>query len=495
ALTPPAPPPPPPVPVVGLDGEPEGRHAEADGAEPDAVFVAEAAAGASGEDVARIAAGPERTPPPRGDGVPSRTNSDRATVADEAAPVMETADPEPPAPGDGEAAPRAPEARTVRTETPVMTAAAVLMTASTMTGGATSPSGPTPPRAGTDADVRSPREPLAGREAHGGPAPVDFEHALPRVADPRAQAVVGVLRELLDGTGTGGGDGPGPLPVDPLPGAIAGRVSRAIAEAPVAGQTQLEADRGAVDDAVPAERTNATGGDRAGWQRDAAPPRAAPVEVLAPEAMAKAPMHVPAGAPPVAVPVAARGVDPHRDPPTTGPTASEPPDLSSQGSAFAPAAMVQPRPGAPASGAPVMPAAPAAPPEPLPQPMGSSSQVTVVLDEALAGANRIRVALRGDVVHATIVADVAAAAALTQRLPELQRSLRDRGFSDAQLSVRVLGAESVGAPAGVRPEPAPTTANTGDSRSEADPRAGRRRADPDGRQRQPSRDPEPEEFA
>jgi hypothetical protein len=127
--------------------------------------------------------------------------------------------------------------------------------------------------------------------------------------------------------------------------------------------------------------------------------------------------------------------------------------------------------------------------------MVPTSQVTVVLDEALAGANRIRVALRGDVVHATIVADVAAAVALTQRLPELQRALRDRGFGDAQLSVRVLGAESVAAPAGLRTESTSPASSTADARNEPESRPGQRRADPDGRQRQHHRHPEPEESA
>jgi len=136
--------------------------------------------------------------------------------------------------------------------------------------------------------------------------------------------------------------------------------------------------------------------------------------------------------------------------------------------------------------------APVAAPDPAP-PASPASQVTVVLDQALSGANRIVVALRGDVVHATIVADVAAAVALTQRLPELQRSLRDRGFSDAQVSVRVLGADVVGAPAALRTEAAASTGQTSDSRHDSDPRSGQRRADPDGRQKQQSPHHEPEE--
>jgi hypothetical protein len=133
--------------------------------------------------------------------------------------------------------------------------------------------------------------------------------------------------------------------------------------------------------------------------------------------------------------------------------------------------------------------------EPPPVPASATSQVTVVLDQGMAGASRIRVALRGDVVHATIMADVAAAATLTQRLPELQRALRDRGFSDAQLSVRVLGAESVGTIPGARLEsPAPTSSNA-ESRHESDGRFGQRRSDPDGRHRQSPRHPEPEEPA
>ncbi|MDZ4675837.1 MAG: flagellar hook-length control protein FliK [Gemmatimonadota bacterium] len=137
----------------------------------------------------------------------------------------------------------------------------------------------------------------------------------------------------------------------------------------------------------------------------------------------------------------------------------------------------------------------AAPPEPPALPSQPGSQVTVILDSEIAGATRIRVALRGDVVHATIVADVAAAVTLTQRLPELQRALRDRGFSDAQLSVRVLGAESVVAPGAIRTESSTAASNNADARNDSEPRQGQRRADPDGKQRQQSRHPEPEESA
>jgi hypothetical protein len=133
--------------------------------------------------------------------------------------------------------------------------------------------------------------------------------------------------------------------------------------------------------------------------------------------------------------------------------------------------------------------------EPPPVPASITSQVTVVLDQGMAGASRIRVVLRGDVVHATIMADVAGAAALTQRLPELQRALRDRGFSDAQLSVRVLGAESVGTVPGARLESPVPTSSSAESRHESEGRFGQRRPDPDGRHRQSPRHPEPEEPA
>lgn len=180
------------------------------------------------------------------------------------------------------------------------------------------------------------------------------------------------------------------------------------------------------------------------------------------------------------------------------PTAHAPRDASAtatQPAIVAPVAPMAMRPMSAARATPVGEMPMAAPPEPPTPPLQPDSQVTVVLDSAIAGANRIRVALRGDVVHATIVADVAAAVALTQRLPELQRALRDRGFTDAQLSVRVLGAEGVAAPAAMRTESTNGTSSPADARNESEPRQGQRRADPDGRQRQQSRHPEPEESA
>jgi hypothetical protein len=44
-------------------------------------------------------------------------------------------------------------------------------------------------------------------------------------------------------------------------------------------------------------------------------------------------------------------------------------------------------------------------------------------------------------VHATILADAASAAGFERALPELRKSLGERGFNDAQVSVRVVGAD------------------------------------------------------
>lgn len=130
-------------------------------------------------------------------------------------------------------------------------------------------------------------------------------------------------------------------------------------------------------------------------------------------------------------------------------------------------------------------------PSPAPAP---SSSVTIQLDPGTTGATRLRVALRGDVVHATIVADAVGAGALALRMPELQRALRDRGFADAQLTVRTQGVEGTATLAAPRLEPSAAAPDSGQTRDGAEQRAGQRRSNQDDRPRQQQRDPEPEEY-
>ncbi len=67
--------------------------------------------------------------------------------------------------------------------------------------------------------------------------------------------------------------------------------------------------------------------------------------------------------------------------------------------------------------------------------MQPSSQVTLELDPAM-GAGRVRVAIRGDTVHATIIAADGNVAALNDQVHELRRALESRGFAEAHVAVR-----------------------------------------------------------
>ena len=72
----------------------------------------------------------------------------------------------------------------------------------------------------------------------------------------------------------------------------------------------------------------------------------------------------------------------------------------------------------------------------LPAPRGAAAHATLELDAEKTGASRIRIAVQGSQVRATITASEFGAANLDRQLPELRRSLEDRGFSDIRLSVR-----------------------------------------------------------
>ena len=67
--------------------------------------------------------------------------------------------------------------------------------------------------------------------------------------------------------------------------------------------------------------------------------------------------------------------------------------------------------------------------------------VTLQVNAPDGSVARVRVALVGENVRATIVAEPAAASMLEAALPELHRALGDRGFHDSQLSIRTMVAE------------------------------------------------------
>lgn len=98
----------------------------------------------------------------------------------------------------------------------------------------------------------------------------------------------------------------------------------------------------------------------------------------------------------------------------------------SRASSAAPAAVVAP---------PVM-----AQPDPPPTP-ATPQTVTVRFDGPGGSESRIRVSVRGDLVHATILTDAQSAPRLEQSLPELQRALADRGFSESRVSVRIMATD------------------------------------------------------
>lgn len=111
----------------------------------------------------------------------------------------------------------------------------------------------------------------------------------------------------------------------------------------------------------------------------------------------------------------------------------------------------------------------------------STSQVTMDLDPAVGVLGKIRVAVRGDAVFATITTQNTDATALGQRAHELRQALEQRGFNDARVTVRTPGTDD--APAAViatsvsdlRPRDlAPSSSAKSNSDSQQQPRGERR---------------------
>lgn len=112
-----------------------------------------------------------------------------------------------------------------------------------------------------------------------------------------------------------------------------------------------------------------------------------------------------------------------------------------------------------ASTAPTGGVAPAVAPTPDQPPAPPPPQtVTVRFDGPTGSEHRIRVSIRGDLVHATILTDAQSAPRLEQSLPELQRALADRGFSESRVSVRIMASDGSQSPA-ARTEAAPSDAS------------------------------------
>ncbi len=110
----------------------------------------------------------------------------------------------------------------------------------------------------------------------------------------------------------------------------------------------------------------------------------------------------------------------------------------------------------------------------------STSQVTMDLDPAVGILGKIRVAVRGETVHATITTKDADAVAMGARAHELRVALEERGFSDARVTVRSTASDD--APAAViassvsdlKPRAADTAAGEQDRDSQQQPRGERR---------------------
>ena len=110
---------------------------------------------------------------------------------------------------------------------------------------------------------------------------------------------------------------------------------------------------------------------------------------------------------------------------------------------------------------------PAAPPSP-------TSQVTIELDAERTGVQRVRVAVRGDVVHATLVTDRGGVEAMRPQLDDLRHALEGQGFREAHVQVRMASDGTPTAIAGATAElrlrsDAPSRAPDGSS-SEQQPR-------------------------
>jgi hypothetical protein len=131
---------------------------------------------------------------------------------------------------------------------------------------------------------------------------------------------------------------------------------------------------------------------------------------------------------------------------------------------------------------------PLAPPEP-PVPVAGPQHATVRFTTPDGRESRIRVSVVGDTVRATIMTDAHAAPAMERALPELQRSLSDRGFADAQVSVRVVG------DAAPQPAPRPESPGGDGGRHRGDGSAGERSRDFAGQDRPRQRRHHPGEEA
>jgi hypothetical protein len=87
----------------------------------------------------------------------------------------------------------------------------------------------------------------------------------------------------------------------------------------------------------------------------------------------------------------------------------------------------------------------AAPAADAPPARVATSHVTVELDPAQSGAERVRVAVRGDVVHATVVTDGGGVEAMRPQLEQLRHALEGQGFREAHVQVRTSSGEVAGA--------------------------------------------------
>ncbi|NOT10182.1 MAG: hypothetical protein HOP28_18465, partial [Gemmatimonadales bacterium] len=172
------------------------------------------------------------------------------------------------------------------------------------------------------------------------------------------------------------------------------------------------------------------------------PRDAAPTEPVSPREAAAVPTPAPTlvSAPSVATPSAPLGID-------TAPTA-----LSEGAAPLATA----PRPPAPVR-----------------------HQVTIAVDDGSSEPTRIRVAVRGTAVSATILSPPDLAVQLVEHTAELQRTLEERGFHRAAVAVQTLGPPSGAAPR----DGADTAAGRHGHRDEPPSREGHHRSATDDRPR------------
>lgn len=90
--------------------------------------------------------------------------------------------------------------------------------------------------------------------------------------------------------------------------------------------------------------------------------------------------------------------------------------------------------------------------EPRSAPPSPTSQVTVELDAEQTGAQRVRVAVRGDVVHATVVTDRGGVEAMRPQLDDLRHALEGQGFREAHVQLRVATDATSAVASGGTPE-------------------------------------------